>query len=227
VALNRIARWALVGYAGCWLAVAGLIAIVIRLQVPDPQELLRDVAANRVTWIGANALLIAMQVLLTVAAPWLAAVIGVRSAVAADAARGLLMIGAGALVASGVFHGVLGAHLADEVTAGPLDPDLVRSATLVHALGDTSWFVGVGSLTAVTAVGAAAWWTSPSAAERRLARLGALSVVCGLLQFGWFVDHVFGLFAGPGTLLQAAWLAAAGTTTTDRPPVTAVVAPTT
>jgi hypothetical protein len=179
-----------------------------------------------VTWIGGNALLIAMQVLLTVAAPWLAGVVGQRSALAADAARGLLMIGVGALVASGVFHGVLGAHLADEVTAGPLDGDLVRSATLVHALGDTSWFVGVGALTAVTAVCSAAWWTSPARAERRLARLGAVTVVCGLLQFGWFVDHVFGLFAAPGTLLQAVWLGAVGATTTDRPPVTAVVAPT-
>ena len=66
-AVNRIPARALVAYGVCWLAVAGLIAVVIRLQVPDAAELLRDVAGRRAVWIGANALLIAMQVLLTVA----------------------------------------------------------------------------------------------------------------------------------------------------------------
>jgi hypothetical protein len=41
---------------------------------------------------------------------------------------------------------------------------------------------------------------------------GGLSVVCNLLQFGWFVDHVFGVFAAPGTLLQALWFAGTGRT---------------
>ena len=72
--------------------------------------------------------------------------------IAADAVRGLLAMAGGALVASGVFHGVLGAHLASKVTSGPLDPDLVRLAELVHAVGDTFWFVGVGALTATTAI---------------------------------------------------------------------------
>jgi hypothetical protein len=223
---SRIPGYALIAYGVCWLAVAGFVAIVIRLQVPDPQELLRDVAGNRVTWIGANALLIAMQALLTVGAPRLGRSIARRSAVAADAARGLLAIAAGALVASGVFHGVLGAHLADQVTPGRLDPDLVRAATVLHALGDTSWFVGVGALLATTAVCSLAWWRSPVRVERRLAWLGTVAVACGLLQFGWFADHAFGLFAGPGTLLQAAWFVAVGATTTDQPPVAVVEAPT-
>jgi hypothetical protein len=52
---------------------------------------------------------------------------------------------------------------------------------------------------------------------------GGLSVVCNLLQFGWFVDHVFGVFAAPGTLLQALWFAGpaalAGASARDHPPV--------
>jgi hypothetical protein len=224
--VNRIPARALVAYGVCWLAVAGLIAVVIRLQVPDAAGLLRDVAGRRAVWIGANALLIAMQVLLTVAAPWLARVVRRRNPVAADATLGLLAIAGGALIASGVFHGVLGAHLADQVTAGPLDAALVRDASVVHALGDTSWFVGLGALAAATAVCSAVWWRAPDRSSRRLAWLGAAAVGCGLLQYGWFVDHAFGLFAAPGTLLQAAWFVAVGATTTDRPPVTVVEAPT-
>ena len=225
--MNRIPARALVAYGACWLLIAGLIAVVVRLQVPDAEELLRDVARRRAVWIGANALLIAMQVLLTVAAPWLSRAVRRRDAVAADATLGLLAIAGGALIASGVFHGVLGAHLADQVTAGPLDAALVRDASVVHALGDTSWFVGLGALAAATAVCSAVWWRAPARAARRVARLGAVAVVCGLLQYGWFFDHAFGLFAAPGTLHQAAWLIAVGATTTDRPPVTVVEAPTT
>jgi hypothetical protein len=55
VSAHRIPRAALVAYGGCWLAVAGLVAVVIRLQVPDPSELLGDVADRRAVWIGANA----------------------------------------------------------------------------------------------------------------------------------------------------------------------------
>ena len=65
----------------------------------------------------------------------------------------------------------------------------------------------------------------PAATAHRPAR-GGRRWSCGLLQFGWFVDHAFGLFAAPGTLLQAVWLGAVGAATADRPPVTAVEAPT-
>ena len=107
------------------------------------------------------------------AAPALARLRGGRSAVAADAVRGLLAIAGGAFIASGTFHAVLGAHLASEVTSGPLDPDLVRSAKVLHALGDTSWFIGLGAVTAMTAVCAAVWWRADHRGVRRLARLGA------------------------------------------------------
>jgi len=115
------------------------------------------------------------------------------------------------------------------VTDGPLPDDLVRAATVLHALGDTAWFVGIGALIAVMAVCSAAWWRA-GGARRRVAWLGVVAAACGLAQFGWFADHVFGVFAAPATLLQAAWFAAAatagaGATTTDQPPVTAVAAP--
>lgn len=208
---DRRAQWegaALIAYGVVWLTVAGLIAVVIRLEVPDPEELLRDVADRRALWIGANALLIVQQVLLVLVIPALARVVG-PGTVAADAVRGLLALAGGAFVASGVIHGVLGAHLADKVTSGPLDSDLVLSTELVHALADTFWFVGVGALTATTAVVAAAQWRH-SGGQRTLAAIGAGAVACNLLQFGWFADHVFGVFAGPGALLQTLWLAGTG-----------------
>jgi hypothetical protein len=198
---------ATIAYGVVWLAVAGLIAVVIRLQVPTPAELLRDVADDPAVWIGANALLIVQQVLLVLVVPALSREVGTTT-VAADAVRGLLAMAGGALVASGVFHGVLGAHLASKVTPAPLDPDLVRLGELVHAVGDTFWFVGVGALTATTAIVVTAQWRAPHG--RGLAATGAAAVACNLLQFGWFVDHFFGVFAAPGTLLQAAWFAGTG-----------------
>jgi len=225
--VNTIARWALALYGVATLVVGGMVAIVIEFRVPNPEELLRDVADRRPMWIAANALLIVQQVLLTVAAPALARVVGTRSAVAADAVRGLLMIAAGAFIASGPFHGVLGAHLASEVTAGPLDPDLVRSATVLHALGDTTWFIGLGAVTAMTAVCAVVWWRADDSGLRWRARLGAVAVVVGCLQYGWFVAHVFGLFAAPGALLQAVWFVAVAASTTGQPPAPVVEAPTT
>jgi hypothetical protein len=225
--VNRVARWCLVVYGVGWLVVPGFFAVVIRLQVPNPGELLRDVADHRAMWIGANVLLIVLQVPLIVAGPSLARSVEHAGAAVADAVRGLVAVAAGSLIASGVFHGVLGAHLADEVTTGPLDPDLVRVASVVHALGDTAWFVGLGAVAVTTALCSIAWWRSPVRATRLVAWLGAVAVAVGLLQFGWFVDRVFGLFAAPGTLLQAAWFVAVGATTTGRPPVAVAVAPTT
>ena len=46
--------------------------------------------------------------------------------------------------------------------------------------------------------------------DRRLAWVGAGAVVFNLLQFGWFFEHFFGVFAGPGTLLQAVWFGMLG-----------------
>lgn len=185
-----------------WLVVAGMIAVVIRLQVPSPAELLRDVHGQRALWIAANAVLIAQQAALVTAAGALARWAGP----AAPAVRGLLGLAGGALVASGVVHGVFGAHLASKVTPAPLGDALVLDAEFAHAVADTFWFVGVGALVAATALVTAARWRS----DRRLAWVGAAAVVFNLLQFGWFFDHAFGLFAGPGTALQAVWFVIAG-----------------
>ena len=224
--MNLIARWALALYGISLLVVGGLVAIVIQFRVPNPEELLRDVADRRPMWIAANALLIVQQVALVVAAPALGRLVAARSAVAADAVRGLLAIAAGAFIASGTFHGVLGAHLASEVTAGPLAPDLVRSARVVHALGDTTWFIGLGALTAMTAVCAVVWWRADDRGTRWRARLGAAAVAVGCLQYGWFVAHVLGLFAVPGALLQSLWFVAVAASTTGLPPAPVVEAPT-
>ena len=97
----------------------------------------------------------------------------------------------------------------------------------MHALGDTAWFVGLGAVAVTTALCSGGLVAVPRPGARLVAWLGAVAVAVGLLQFGWFVDHVFGLFAAPGTLLQAAWFVAVGATTTGRPPVAVVVAPTT
>jgi hypothetical protein len=224
--VSRVAQWALSLYGVSILVVGGLVAIVIGGRVEPPAELLHDVAFRRGMWIAANVLLIAQQSLLTVGAPALARVVAVSGRVAADAVGGLLGIAAGAFIASGAFHAVLGAHLASDVTSGPLDPGLVRSATVVHALGDTTWFIGLAALTATTAVCSVVWWRADDGATRFRARLGAAAVLVGLLQYGWFVAHVFGLFAAPGALLQAAWFVSVGAATTGQPPAPVVEAST-
>jgi hypothetical protein len=224
--VNTAARWALAVYGVVMLVVGGSIAIVIGGHVPTPAELLRDVSERRGVWIAANVLLIVQQALLTVGAPALARVVAMSSRVAADAVGGLLAIAAIAFIASGTFHAVLGAHLVSEVTSGPLDPGLVRDATVVHALGDTTWFIGLAALSAATAVCSIVWWRAGDAAARFRAWLGAAAVLVGLLQYGWFVAHVLGLFAVPGALLQAAWFVAVGATTTGEPPAPVVEAST-
>jgi len=194
---------ALIAIGVMWLAVAGMIAVVIRLQVPSPAELLSDVAGRRPMWIAANVVLIVQQSLFVLAVRGLTGRLGAN---ANAAVRGLLATCGGALVSSGVFHGVLGAHLASKVSDGPLPTDLVLDAELVHALGDTFWFVGVGAMTAATAVASFSEWGR----DRLLTWLGLGAVIANGLQFGWFIDHAFGVFAAPGTLLQAGWFAAAG-----------------
>jgi len=42
------------------------------------------------------------------------------------------------------------------------------------------------------------------------------ALLVDVLQFGWFADHVLGVFAAPGTLLQAAWFVVLGVTAAPR-----------
>ena len=78
----------------------------------------------------------------------------------------------------------------------------------------------------MTAVCSAVWWRAAEPAARFRARLGAAAVVAGLLQYGWFVVHVFGFFAAPAALLQAGWFVAIGAATTGQPPAPVVEAST-
>ncbi|MET0908550.1 MAG: hypothetical protein ABWZ99_03700 [Ilumatobacteraceae bacterium] len=199
----RAVAFTLFGVA--WLAIAGLIAIVLRLQVPNPEELLADVSERPATWIAANVVLIVTPLTFAVIVPELSRRTGPGSA--AQLVVALLLITGGSLVASGVFHGVFGAHLAARFDDQPQPVGLVEAAEVVHAVGDTWWFVGVGGLTATTALVCAV-----DVRQRRgpalVIWIGVASVLCNLAQFGWFADHFFGVFAAPGTLLQAAWFVA-------------------
>jgi hypothetical protein len=199
----RAVAFTLFGVA--WLAIAGLIAIVLRLQVPNPEELLADVSDRPATWIAANVVLIVTPLTFAVIVPELSRRAGRGSA--AQLVVALLLITGGSLVASGVFHGVFGAHLAARFDDQPQPVGLVEAAEVVHAVGDTWWFVGVGGLTATTALVCAV-----DVRQRRgpavIIWIGVASVLCNLAQFGWFADHFFGVFAAPGTLLQAAWFVA-------------------
>lgn len=188
-----------------WLAIAGLIAVVLRLQVPNPAELLADISERPATWIAANVVLIVTPLTFALIVPELSRRAGPGSA--AQLVVALLLITGGSLVASGVFHGVFGAHLAARFDDQPQPVGLVEAAEVVHAVGDTWWFVGVGGLTATTALVCAV-----DVRQRRgpavIIWIGVASVLCNLAQFGWFADHFFGVFAAPGTLLQAAWFVA-------------------
>ena len=191
-------------FGAAWLAIAGLIAVVVRLQVPTPAELLDDVADAPVVWIVANVLLIVAPLTFAVIGPALWHRIG--PGVTAQLVSGLLLVAGVALIASGVFHGVFGAHLAARVDNVPQPTGLVEAAELVHAVGDTWWFVGVGALMAVTAlVCATDVRTGASRTLMASTWIGGFSVLANLAQFGWFFDHLFGAFAAPGTTLQALW----------------------
>lgn len=192
----------LVGVA--WLAIAMFVGVTIRYQVPNPAELLANVADRPVPWMASNVLLILLPLALALSCPLLVDLAGGGST-GGDLIGPLAALGGGALAFSGIAHGVFGAHLAARFRDGDALADLVHLAEVVHALGDTGWFVGVGALMAITTL--ATW-----GARRRLPRwvvvAGAGSVLSNALQFGWFADHVFGIFAGPGTALQALWLVA-------------------
>jgi hypothetical protein len=205
----RVRAVAFAAFGVAWLAIAGLIAIVLRLQVPTPAELLADVSERPATWIAANVVLIVTPLTFAVIVPELSRRAGPGPA--GQLVVALLLVTGGALVASGVFHGVFGAHLAARFDDDPQPVGLVEAAEVVHAIGDTWWFVGVGGLTATTALVCAV-----DARVRRRPQvviwIGVAAVLCNLAQFGWFADHFFGVFAAPGTLLQAGWFVAIAVT---------------
>jgi hypothetical protein len=198
-ASRRVEVIAFVLFGAAWLVSAGLTMVVTRLQLPTPEELLEDVHDRPVSWLAANVVLIVAPLTFAAIQPVLAG--SVPAGTAARLVTLLLVVAGGSLLASGVFHGVLGAHLAPRVDDVPQPAGLVEASELLHALGDTWLFVGVGALTVLTAV--------VSALDAQLSRamrwIGLLSVVCNVAQFGWFVDEAFGVMAAPAIVLQAAW----------------------
>ncbi|MFV0308851.1 MAG: hypothetical protein ACK5OX_14035 [Desertimonas sp.] len=204
---RRPVGWAVAGYGVTWLVVAGLVAVVVRLQTPNPAELLVDVADRPVVWLVMNVVLIAQQLAMA------EVVVAACSVTDDDRWRRLIgtcgAIAAGSLIVSGVVHGVFGAHLAGRLDGRVPTPDEVRLAEVTHALGDTTWFVGVGALMLLTAVTCERGWRS-GRLSRSTVRLGALGVIANAAQFGWFVDHRFAVFGAAGTVLQAGWLVALG-----------------
>ena len=188
-----------------WLAIAMFVGVTIRYQVPNPAELLADVADRPVPWMASNVLLILLPLPFALAGPGFVGLAG-KGSVGGDLIGPLAALGGGALAFSGIAHGVFGAHLAARYHDGDPLSDLARLAEVVHALGDTGWFVGVGALMAITAL---ATWGGRRRLPGWVVAAGAGSVLANALQFAWFADHVFGVFAGPGTALQSVWLVAA------------------
>lgn len=197
----RRGRVATVVVGVAWLAIALFVGVTIRFQVPNPAELLERVADRPVPWMASNVLLILLPLALALTVPLLAELAG-DPGLGGDLVRALVALGGGALAFSGITHGVFGAHLAARYRDGDPLTALVHLAEVVHALGDTGWFVGVGALMAITTLGT---WGARTRVRRLVTFVGAGSVLANGLQFGWFADHLFGVFAGPGTALQALW----------------------
>jgi hypothetical protein len=219
-ASDRTAGWALLAAGAMWVAVVGCVAVVVELGVPNPAELLADVAARPVVWQVSNVLLIVLPLVLALTGQRLLDLAG--PALPHGAVVGPLALAGGALAASGVFHGVFGAHLAARVDDGVVDAELVRLAEIVHALGDTCWFVGVAALMVLMLVVTVG---GRDRLDRRVWWIGVAAIVCNLAQFGWFFAHALGLFAGPGAVLQAAWFAALGAGVVFGTPAPAPTAP--
>ena len=181
-------------------------------------------------WIGANALLIAQQVAADrrphrrSAAPVVTRV-GRRRRCGAWAAGASP---AGRSIASGVFHGVLGAHLASQVDApGRSIPTSCAAPSCVHALGDTRWFVGIGALTAMTAVvRRPSWWRADDRGVRRRPGSGRWRSSSAACSSAGSSITSSASSRRPGALLQAAWFVAVGASTTGQPPAPVVEAPT-
>lgn len=201
-------RWlglASVAYGVASVAVGLAVAVVIRFTVSDAEELLADVAARRALWLWAAALLIAQQALLVPIALALAVTLAHRVRLLTLAGCAFLALAGLAYIASGVCHGVLGAHLVAAYENPLTDRSVtVAQATVVHALGDTNFAVALVSGAVALVVLAGAVRRSPNFPPR-LATLALAASFFQALQFGWFVFADLGAAAPIGGLLQGAW----------------------
>jgi hypothetical protein len=203
-AVLRVAGSCAVGYAIASLIAATLEAVVLDFSIVSPADLVADVTTLQVPWVAAQALLILQQPLLigVVLGFWLVGRRGPRPWLVAGAA----MIGLSALlyVMSGVFHGVFGWHVAALSQLGGQDrSDAERLAEIVHALGDTTFYIAI----AATAVAMLAWIPvmRRSALPAGLRRLAVAAVVFELVEFGYFLLPGLALTAPVGIACQAAW----------------------
>ena len=203
---SRAAGLAAIGYGVLSLVAAVTQAVLVDFAVATPADLLHDVARSRVAWVGAQVVLIGQQELLVIAVIGLVAVLG-RPRPATVFAVAQLAVAAVLFIASGVFHGVLGVHIATfDRMPGAARGDVVRLAETVHALGDTSYFLGIAA-TAFAMVALRPAIRGSSRLPDGLATLGLVAAVAALAEFGWFLWPGFGFAAPVGVILQAAWFA--------------------
>jgi hypothetical protein len=201
-------RWggsAAVAYGVGMTAVAVVIGVVVRATVPTPAELLADVTDTRALWVASQALLAVLQGLLVPVAIALYLVLGGRDRPGVAAAIAFFGLAGLAYMVSGVFHGVLGAHLARPGAGDGAGAAVVVAETeLVHALGDTWWFVAVAATAAATALLVGPIRRSPDL-PGGLATVGVAAVVLDAVQLLWFFVPAAGA-AGPfGAVVHAVW----------------------
>jgi uncharacterized membrane protein len=113
-------------------------------------------------------------------------------------------------VLSGIFHGVFGWHVsALQQLAGEDRADAERLAEILHALGDTSYYIAI----AATAVAMICWLpvlrqnsvVAGGVLPVGLHRLALAAVVFQLVEFGYFLIPGLALTAPVGIACQAAW----------------------
>ena len=152
------------------------------------------------------------QVIFIVQQPLLTLIVLGFWAVASAGPRVWLIIGTVQLafsgllfVFSGIFHGVFGWHVsALQQLAGEDRADAERLAEIVHALGDTTFYIAI----AATATAMIAWlpvMRRSAALPAGLARLAIVAVVFQLVEFGYFLLPGLALTAPIGIACQTAW----------------------
>jgi len=203
--LIKAAGTAAIAYAAASLLAATLEAIVLDFSIVSPADLVSDVATLQVPWVVAQVLLILQQPLLTVIVLgfWAAGSRGPRVGLIIGTVQlafsGLLF------VISGIFPGVFGWHVAALQQLGGADrSDAERLAEIVHALGDTTFYIAI----AATATAMIAWLPvmrrSPQL-PTGLRRLAIAAVIFQLVEFGYFLIPGLALTAPVGIACQAAW----------------------
>ncbi len=203
---RRRAGLAAPGLAVTSLGAAVLEAVVLDVSIVSPADLVADVARLQVPWVLAQVLLVVGQELLLAVVLGLAEVLGPQGVLVR-----VQLAAAGALfVLSGIFHGVFGWHVAAlDVLVGADRASAVHLAEILHALGDTTYYLGVAS-TALAMLALAPLVRRTGVLPSRLATLGVVAAVLQLVEFGYFLLPGLAWAAPVGVLLQAAWYVCLG-----------------